>query len=74
MAITIFASEEYGTKLRHTEETNALTIPQLEALYGEVLYLMMYDLYDRQKEDSVSLEEILKILNGKVYEIMSNRG
>jgi hypothetical protein len=34
---------------------------------------MMYDLYDRQKENSVSLEEILKILNGKAYGIMSNR-
>jgi hypothetical protein len=69
MPVTITATEEHGTGMIHTEGTELLTISQAEKTYADILYVMVFDLYERQKDQNVTPAEILKTLTKRVCNI-----
>jgi hypothetical protein len=69
MPITILASEENGTGMIHTEGTEMLTVTQAEKMYADIMYVLIFDLYERQKDDQVSPTDILKNLTNRICSI-----
>jgi hypothetical protein len=69
MPVTITATEEHGTGMIHTEGTELLTIAQAEKIYADILYVMVFDLYERQKDQNVDPADIIKTLTDRASNI-----